>query len=159
MDVGEAMSWWKRLVPALILVAYGAVVIKLLVFKIQLLRIGHLRFRFAPEAGQANFWPFKTILAYLGGEPMSLIALLNLVGNVVLLVPIGFLAPFVYRAVTWPACLAVAVAMALAVEGSQVVLGVGIFDIDDVILNSLGVMIGYWAFRGLVRRQSPLGSA
>jgi hypothetical protein len=31
------------------------------------------------------------------------------------------------------------------------VLRVGIFDIDDVILNALGVMIGYWAFTTLAQ--------
>jgi glycopeptide antibiotics resistance protein len=149
----------KRLIPAFVLIAYSAVVIKLLVFKIDLLTIGHLRFRFEPEAGEANFWPFRTILAYLGGEPMSLIALLNLVGNVALFVPIGFLVPFVYRGVRWRTSLVLAVGAGLVIEGMQVVLGVGIFDIDDVILNSLGVMVGYWAFAVFVRRAVRLKAA
>jgi hypothetical protein len=38
------------------------------------------------------------------------------------------------------------VAAGLCIEVMQTVLRVGIFDIDDVILNALGVMIGYWAF-------------
>jgi cytoskeletal protein CcmA (bactofilin family) len=47
--------------------------------------------------------------------------------------------------------LAVAVAYGLAIEGMQVLLRVGIFDIDDVILNGLGVMIGYGAYRLVAR--------
>jgi glycopeptide antibiotics resistance protein len=47
---------------------------------------------------------------------------------------------------TWQKSLALAVAVGLAIEGMEVVFRVGIFDIDDVILNALGVMIGYWVF-------------
>lgn len=35
----------------------------------------------------------------------------------------------------------------LAIELTQMVLHIGIFDIDDVILNSLGVMLGFWKFK------------
>jgi glycopeptide antibiotics resistance protein len=142
----------RRFIPGFILLAYSAVLIKLLVFKIDLLRIGHLRFRFPPHAGQANFLPFRTILSYLRGEPMGLISILNLVGNIALLVPIGFLVPIVYRSVTWRTSLALAVATGLAIEGMEEAFRVGIFDIDDVILNALGVMIGYWAFTMFANR-------
>ncbi|MDB5451756.1 MAG: VanZ family protein [Caulobacteraceae bacterium] len=138
----------KRLISTLILTAYSAALIKLLVFKITLINIGPLRFRFAPRTGEANLIPLNSILSYLRGEPLSLIAILNLVGNIALLVPIGFLVPFVYRDMTWRKSLALAVAVGLAIEGMEVVFRVGIFDIDDVILNALGVMVGYLAFAG-----------
>ena len=141
----------KRLISAFILIAYSAFLINLLVFKIYQLKISLLRFKFPPDAGQANFLPFKTILPYLLGEPAWLIAIINLGGNIALLVPIGFLVPFVYRKMTWQKSLALAVAIGLAIEGMQVVFRVGIFDIDDVILNALGVMTGYWVFTILVK--------
>jgi len=31
---------------------------------------------------------------------------------------------------------------------------VGIFDIDDIILNGSGVVIGYWVFRVLAKKTS-----
>jgi hypothetical protein len=34
----------------------------------------------------------------------------------------------------------------MSIELTQVFLNIGIFDIDDVILNGLGVMVGYWLF-------------
>jgi glycopeptide antibiotics resistance protein len=142
----------KRLIASFLLIAYGAILIKLLVFKIDLVEIGPLRFKLPPEMGQPNFLPLKTILPYLRGEHGWLIAVLNLVGNIALLVPIGFLVPFVSRKVTWQTSLALAVAVGLAIEGMEVAFRVGIFDIDDVILNALGVMIGYWAFTIVVTR-------
>lgn len=103
-----------------------------------------LNFGGPTEAGPPNFIPFKTILPYLLGYKGLIIAGINLVGNIVLLVPIGILIPFVYTNLTWKKSLALAVATGLVIEGMQVIFRVGIFDIDDVILNALGVMVGYW---------------
>lgn len=136
----------NRFIPTLILFAYSALVIKLLVFKNVLLTLGPLMFRFTTDTGQTNFVPFKTILPYLLGEKGRMIALIELVGNIAPFVPIGFLVPFVYRKITWQKTLALAIASGLAIEGMQVIFRVGIFDIDDVILNGLGVMIGSWIF-------------
>jgi glycopeptide antibiotics resistance protein len=137
----------KRVISAFVLVAYSAILIKLLVFKAVSFRIGHLMFNFTGGGpGPANFVPFKTIMPYLLGQNGRVIALFELGGNIGLLVPIGFIVPFVCRKMTWQKSVAVAVAAGLAIEGMQVLLRVGIFDVDDVMLNGLGVMIGYGLF-------------
>lgn len=138
----------KRLISVFILIAYIAILIKVMVFKdIPHIRVGSLMLNFGgTQSGQANFIPFKSILPYLLGERGFIIALINLVGNIVLLIPVGFIAPFIFRKITWKKSLALAVAAGLTLEVMQVTLRVGIFDIDDVILNGLGVMIGYWIF-------------
>lgn len=139
----------KLLISIGVLIAYITILIKVMVFKdIPTIRIGQLMLNFAgTDAGHApNFVPFKTIVPYLFGYKGLIIAGVNLIGNVVLLVPVGFLMPFVYRQITWQKSLAIAIASGLSIEVMQTVLRVGIFDIDDVILNALGVMIGYCAF-------------
>lgn len=139
----------KNLTATFILIAYCAILIKVMVFKdIPTIRVGSLMLNFAgTNAGHGpNFVPFKTILPYLLGDKGWIIAGINLVGNIALLVPLGVLAPLVYRNLTWKASLALGAAAGLCIEVMQTVLRVGIFDIDDVILNALGVMIGYWAF-------------
>jgi glycopeptide antibiotics resistance protein len=144
----------KRLISTITLIAYSAILIKVMVFKdMPTIRIGQLMLNFAgTDAGHSpNFVPFKTILPYLLGYKGLIIAGVNLVGNVALLVPIGFLVPLVYRNMTWKKSIALAVAAGLSFEVMQTVLRVGIFDIDDVILNALGVMIGYWAFAILAK--------
>jgi glycopeptide antibiotics resistance protein len=146
----------KRFAAAAALLLYLALLARLLIFKIEMLRIGRLRFRFAMETGAPNLSPFKTIGSYLQGGRLSSIALLNVAGNIVLFVPVGFLAAVVFPALRWPACLTLALTAGLAIEVAQSALGVGIFDIDDVILNALGVMIGYWT--SLVLRK-PDGAA
>jgi glycopeptide antibiotics resistance protein len=138
----------KHLVSALLLIAYSLLMIKVMVFKdLPVIRIGPLMFKFGgTHEGPANLVPFKTILPYLSGGQGLIIGGLNIVGNIVLLVPIGFFIALIFRNITWKKMLALAVAAGLLIEGMQVVLRVGIFDIDDVILNGLGVMVGYWTF-------------
>jgi glycopeptide antibiotics resistance protein len=143
----------NRLIPAILAIAYAALLIRLMVFKTLLLRIGPLRFRTSPETGEANLQPLKSILPYLRGEPNGLIAFANLAGNIALLVPIGFLAPFIFQGMTWGRALVLAVASGLAIEGLEVAFRTGIFDIDDLILNALGVLIGHGIFLIAHRRR------
>ena len=93
-----------------------------------------------------NFVPFRTILPYLLGHKGLIIASINIVGNIILLIPIGFLLPFLLEKMNWKKAVLLAVLSGLVIEGLQTILHVGIFDIDDVILNGLGFMIGYWKF-------------
>jgi glycopeptide antibiotics resistance protein len=147
----------KRSIATYIFIAYSAILIKVMVFKTVQLKTKYLMLKLSGHgAGEVNFLPFKTILPYLRGEHGWLIAILELVGNIALLVPIGFLFPFICRRMTWKRSLALAVAVSLAIEGMQVVLRVGIFDIDDVILNALGVMIGYWVLTMFAKKRSSL---
>jgi glycopeptide antibiotics resistance protein len=150
----------KRVIAACVLIAYSAFLIKWMVFKdVPLIRIGRVMLNFGgTQEGHANFLPFTTIVPYLLGKNGLLIAGINLVGNIVLLIPIGFLAPLVFRDMTWKMALALAAATGLIIEVLQTVLHVGIFDIDDVILNAFGFMIGYAAFTipaKMVRSMKP----
>lgn len=144
----------KNLIPTFMLIAYCAILIKVMVLKdIPTIRVGSLMLNFAgtnPGHGP-NFVPFMTIVPYLLGWKGWIIAGINLVGNIALLVPIGFLVPFVYRNMTWRASAVLGATAGLSIELMQTVLRVGIFDIDDVVLNALGVVLGYWAFATLAR--------
>jgi glycopeptide antibiotics resistance protein len=138
-----------RWLAACALIAYGTILIRFIVFKaIPVIRIGHhLRLRFAgPHTGPANFIPLKTIVPQLIGQGNRLIDLVNLIGNTVPLMPIGLLAPLVFRPVSWRMTLVLGVLTGLTFEVMEVVFRVGIFDVDDVILNTCGVLAGYGVF-------------
>ena len=65
----------------------------------------------------------------------------NVVGNVVLFVPFGFLAvPALRKSV--PVVTALAVALSVMVEATQLLLGDRWADIDDVLLNCTGAFLG-----------------
>jgi len=138
----------RRLIPSILLVAYSTILIKIVVFKdLPVIKIGHMMFKMGGTTeGQANVVPFKTILLYLNHGGL-IIGGINIFGNIILLVPFGFLLPFVFRKINWKKSLAIAVAVPLVIEIMQTILHVGIFDIDDVILNGVGVMIGYEVYR------------
>lgn len=98
--------------------------------------------------GSSNFILFETIRLYLSklGGPMHTVALYNLVGNIVLFVPFGFYIPSIFRQLQsfWKICL-VALAIPLFIETTQYFIGRSI-DVDDVILNTLAILIGYCLF-------------
>jgi len=122
----------------IILVIYTALILRLIVFKYP----PGMTFSIA----NANLLPFKTILGYLSGEPTWKIAMRNLLGNVIVLVPLGFLFALRYHKNKWGRALLVGLFIGIILELLQVIFKSWILDIDDIILNSLGVIIGYLLF-------------
>src|SRR5271170_2104757 len=143
-----------RWLAACALTAYGALLIRLVVFKlIPVIHIGHLRLRFAgTHTGPGNFVPIKSIIPLLSGRGNQLIAMVNLFGNIIPFMPIGFLAPLVVRSFSWQRALVLGVVTGLTCEVMELVFRVGIFDVDDIILNAFGVMLGYGVFVMFKRR-------
>jgi glycopeptide antibiotics resistance protein len=151
------MTKRTRWLAACALTAYGALLIRFIVFKaIPVIRIGHLRFRFAgTHTGPGNFLPFKSIVPELIGRGNRLIDMVNFFGNIIPFMPIGLLAPLVVRSISWQKVLVLGVATGLSIEVMELVFRVGIFDVDDVILNAFGVMLGYGVFAMFKRRVQP----
>src|ERR1700761_3344500 len=129
----------RRFVPLCIFLVYLFVLVRVMVFKdIPPIRIGQLMLNFGGdhyEIGSPNFVPFATIVPYLLGSHGWIIAGVNLIGNIAPLVPLGFLLPCMVCNMTWKKSLVIAIASGFAIETMQTLLHVGIFDIDDVILN------------------------
>lgn len=133
-------------VAVLFLLVYIRLLFKVLVFKdVPLIRVGGLMFDFGgTQEGTPNFVPFKTIWPYLSGEFGLLIGGLNIAGNIIFLIPLGLLLPQLFSRINQLRVLLIAVFFCLGIELTQVYFKIGIFDIDDVLLNVLGVMVGYW---------------
>jgi glycopeptide antibiotics resistance protein len=142
----------KRIIPFGLLIVYCLLLIEILVLKkLPLIRIGHMMFNFGgTQNGPANFIPFKTLIYYLSGRNGLLIAAINIIGNIIALVPFGFLLPFVTRdnvakpeKLNWKKTILLGTFAGVSIETTQAFLHIGIFDIDDIILNGLGVVIGF----------------
>ena len=74
-------------------------------------------------------------------------AFLNIGGNVLGFMPFGFLLPILsVRIRRGAAVILSGLAISLAVETIQLVTRVGIFDVDDLLLNTLGAALGYLIF-------------
>ena len=99
-----------------------------------------------------NLVPFNEIKRYLYNvETIGLnMVLINLLGNILLFLPFGFLLPSF-----WPedekkhpiAMFIIAMLFSAVVECLQFMTGVGSADVDDIILNTAGAMLGYFIYR------------
>ncbi len=109
-------------------------------------------------AQRINLTPFKTIRNYwyvlTNGTSVAMRnhCLVNLVGNVVMFIPSGFLIVRI-----WPKFrnfflfLVTSLGIILLIETVQLFALLGSFDVDDVILNMVGMFLGY--LLGLIRRK------
>lgn len=97
---------------------------------------------------RANFIPFYSVYYYLISrqEPLD-VGLVNIFGNILLFIPFGLLLPLAWsRMRSLKSVVLVIAATSLFFEVMQMVLAIGNFDIDDVLLNILGGMLGYALF-------------
>ena len=97
---------------------------------------------------KANKKPFATIgLFYNSRRLNSSYKMNNLAGNIIGFIPLGIFVPFLFRRlrVAWKTVLMVFL-ISLSFEMTQLVFGLGVFDVDDLILNTLGGLIGYFVF-------------
>jgi glycopeptide antibiotics resistance protein len=91
--------------------------------------------------------PFKTILPYIGDASYSKVAVKNLLGNIFLFLPFGLLLPAIKPEVdSYKKIFIFSVLFSLFFETTQLLLRIGSFDVDDLILNTLGAMLGYFLF-------------
>ncbi len=99
---------------------------------------------------QYNLIPLRTVSLYFDmNNGLSLISrFVNLLGNVVVFIPFGILIPLAKtRPISWKRISLYAVPCILLLEFLQMLLHVGSFDIDDLLLNMLGIWTGYCMFR------------
>jgi glycopeptide antibiotics resistance protein len=105
---------------------------------------------FGSGARLGNLVPFKEILNAMKdislSDPHSLI---NLVGNIAVFVPFGVFISilFHHKSASFRRVLISSLALSLSFEVAQLVLYIGTFDVDDLILNTTGGLIGYGVVR------------
>lgn len=98
---------------------------------------------------QYNFTPFREISRFikyrdiLGAEAF----MINIVGNIVVFMPFGFFIPGLAKRKHGPFLNFLKITgfgflFSLTVETAQLVSKVGCFDVDDLILNTVGVALG-----------------
>lgn len=101
-----------------------------------------------------NLVPFETIRLYLESD-LGGVATANLLGNLLLLVPLGALGPVAWRKLDrWGRIMGAGLAISVGIEllqfSKRFIDALGMtrsVDIDDVLLNVAGVLIGFIAYR------------
>lgn len=106
---------------------------------------------------QANLIPFKMILYYLSGAAGKTSALENVMGNIVGFMPLGMLAPLLSDKIKGMKNMLMASFLtSFSFEIIQLITGLGVFDVDDLILNTAGGVAGYLVFVHFYKQYSLL---
>lgn len=142
----------KRNLMKFFFAVYILLVIKVIVFKYPYAQLRAIaatwrRGVILEGLGTANFIPFKTIKMYID-YAYKLNSVENLLGNVLVFVPFGFLFPLTAReGEKFHVMLLNAFVFVLGIEVFQLFSAFGAFDVDDILLNCLGAALGYGAYR------------
>ncbi|MED3553366.1 VanZ family protein [Cytobacillus praedii] len=96
-----------------------------------------------------NLIPFSTIYYYLNGNVKWIVSFYNLAANIGLFIPYGILLMEKNLSTLW--LLLIPIAFISLIETMQFITHRGSLDIDDLILNVLGIFIGYLLYPAFKR--------
>lgn len=99
-----------------------------------------------------NLIPLHSIIDYLLGEDIGQrsFSLMNVYGNIILFIPLGIYLPMFKGDKRLGINVLWIFLLSLSVEIIQFIFGIGVSDIDDIILNTLGGFIGIAVYKGLL---------
>lgn len=132
-----------KLLVTLLFLAYIFVLIYYLFFSEGYGRtsVGEYRYNLVPFSEIKRYFKYFSVI---GIESF----MLNIVGNVVAFVPFGLLIPIIAKGYRkFFIILFDGIMFTVIIESVQLILKVGSFDVDDMILNTMGVIIGYIVFK------------
>lgn len=132
----------ERILLVTILIVYCTVLVIVLVerFMVYHLITGDPFFNPVMLPRRYNLIPFHTIKTYIIGYGGLKGA--NIIGNILVFLPLGvFVQLFSQRKKAWTGILLCAL-ISVGVETMQFALATGSFDVDDIILNTLGGLLG-----------------
>lgn len=78
----------------------------------------------------------------------------NFLGNILIFMPVGFLLPLVSGRNRWYWIVGVGLCFSLSIEIIQLITARGCFDLDDIMLNTLGTAIGFGIYRAIVHNKT-----
>ena len=136
----------------LIFFLYLLVLMKVIIFKYPLEQLQAIAASWRKEVileglDTANFTLFKTIRMYIDYS-YKLNSFENLVGNVVVFLPFGYLLPRIWRtAKSGLMLMGYAFFFSLSIELFQLFSAFGAFDVDDLLLNTAGALIGFFVYK------------
>lgn len=150
----EARNLWKHEIVANLLFIYLLYLAQMTIFP---LNVG------IPIERNVSLIPFKTIIEFTPillkyglmnnpGNPHLNAGAINIIGNIVVFVPLGILIPLVsLRVRSFKAAAILGAITSLSIEVLQFLFAEGRrMDIDDLILNTLGAIIGWGIFKLII---------
>ena len=97
------------------------------------------------------FWTIQTILT--GGQQKAWL-LKEVILNILMLLPVGLLAPALFEKRKLGKTMLLGCGISASIEISQLITHRGYSEVDDIIYNMLGVLIGFGIYCVIKRRQN-----
>lgn len=91
----------------------------------------------------SNYIPFKEMFRYNFGSRMFF---KNVIGNMIMFMPYGFFIAYILKLKKVRTITLLSLLVSITIETTQLVIG-RVFDVDDIILNVIGGIIGFYAFK------------
>lgn len=98
----------------------------------------------------SNFIPFKEVFRYEFG---SRLFIKNVLGNMLMFIPFGFFSSYFLKENKILPILIITMIVSVTIELTQLKIG-RVFDIDDILLNLIGGIIGHYIYRILFKVKS-----
>jgi len=89
--------------------------------------------------------PFKSIFDMISSDISLMRILENVLGNIIIFIPFGLLLPIILKK-EYKNIVLCGIIFSAFIEIIQFIFGLGSTDIDDLLLNTIGVIIGYLLF-------------
>lgn len=151
-------KFMNRMIVLALFVFYMYGIVKIILFKFRWRDMTFLLHQLERNLGnpeilihqlhRGNFIPFKTILINIqnlsGWHDFS-----NLLGNIVAFIPFGIFLVLLSKKkrMSFKGVFALSLGLSLSLECLQFVFTLGSFDVDDLILNTFGGLLGYWVIK------------
>lgn len=123
----------------------------------------YTRYKVSDGWAHSNTKPFSTIRLFSSNRVSTEYSYKNIGGNIIGFIPLGILLPLLLpllRKFHW--LIACIFLISLSFETAQLLTGIGVFDVDDLILNTGGGLIGYILFmltRWAIKRGEAMDNA
>ena len=91
----------------------------------------------------SNFIPFKEMLRYEFGTKLFF---KNVIGNMIMFIPFGFFTSYFLKLKKFYFIFFLTLLTSITIETTQLLIG-RVFDIDDIFLNIIGGLVGYFIFK------------
>ncbi|WP_162341749.1 VanZ family protein [Paenibacillus paridis] len=150
----------SALILRALLVIYIFMLIKIILLKFHSLDLGFLWGRLLAGLQQSsllsqrldtgNLVPFREISRSL--HSLGYNDFVNLLGNVTIFMPLGILLGIMFndKRNSWMRILIGSSFLSLGLETAQLLFMIGQFDVDDILLNSLGGLLGFLIYRSAI---------
>ena len=132
---------------------YLLMILRFIVFKYPIVQLRDIALTWSRDViweglYKANFEFFRTIKLYTKYWSYKEInSFANLIGNILAFIPLSYMLPRVYKpAKKFLICMFLSFLVVLGIELFQLLTAFGVFDVDDIILNMSGALIGYLCY-------------